>query len=50
MKLSVKTQLALTALLELAMQPDTPQPGSQLAGRLGISKDYYGQNMAPLRR
>lgn len=50
MKLSVKTQLALTALLELAMQPDTPQPGSQLAGQLGISKVYFEQIMAPLRR
>jgi len=50
MKLSVKTILALTALLELALQPDTPQPGAQLAERLGISKVYLEQIMTPLRR
>ncbi|MCK9251734.1 MAG: Rrf2 family transcriptional regulator [Clostridiales bacterium] len=50
MKLSVKSKLALTALLELALQPDTPQPGAQLAERLGISKVYLEQIMTPLRR
>ncbi len=48
MKLSVKTILALTALLELALQPDTPQPGAQLAERLGISKVAGGAHHSVL--
>jgi hypothetical protein len=38
MKLSVKSKLALTALLELALQPDTPAAGRQLQNGSGSAR------------